>query len=125
MSISNFLENTLLDLTFNGTAYAGQSTMYVKLHTADPGEDCTSNAAGNTVRQPITVGAAAVGTVTTDLAATWVSVSTTETYSHVSIWDTVGPAGGNPLWYGAMTTPKAVTAGDTFTFATGQTISLD
>jgi phosphodiesterase/alkaline phosphatase D-like protein len=123
VSISNFLELTLLDLTFNATAYAGQSTVYCKLHTGDPGEDCTSNAATETTRKSFTVGAAASGAVTTDSAMTWTNVAATETYSHVSIWDAV--AAGNPLWYGAMSASKSVTAGDTFTFAIGQTISLD
>lgn len=124
MSIANFLETKLVDLVFNATSYAGQSTVYVKLHTGDPGEDCTANAAGETTRQAATFGAASGPTVTSDADITWTGVSTSETYSHASLWDDA--TAGNPLWYGALTTPKAVNAGDTFTIPTGDlTVSLD
>ena len=123
MSVANFLETTLLDLVFNGTSYSGQSTVYVKLHTGDPGEDCTGNAAGETDRAAVTFGAASGGTVTSDSAATWTNVSTTETYSHISLWS--ASSGGNALWYGALTASKAVNAGDTFEIASGSlTVSL-
>lgn len=124
MTIANYLENVLLDLVFNGTAYSGQATVYVKLHIGDPGEACTSNAAGETTRKAATVGAASGGTVTSDADITWTNVSTSETYSHISIWDAA--TNGNALWYGALTASKTVTAGDTFTIPSGSlTASLD
>lgn len=124
MSVSNYLENTLLDLTFNGTAYSGQSTVYIKLHTGDPGEACTSNAAVEATRKAVTVGAASSGAVTSDANAEWTNVSTTETITHISIWD--ASTNGNALWYGALTGSVALTAGDTFRIASGNlTISLD
>ena len=123
MSVADYAEDALLNLTFNATAYSGQSTVYVKLHTGDPGEACTSNAATETTRQAVTFGASSGGTVTSDSAATWASVSTTETYSHVSLWDAA--AAGNALWYGALTASRSVTAGDTFSIASGDlTVSL-
>lgn len=124
MSISNYLETTLVDLVFNGTAYAGQATVYVKLHTGDPGEACTANPAGETTREAATFGAASGPTVTSDADITWTNVSTDEQYSHISLWDDV--AAGNALWYGALTTPKTVNVGDTFTIPSGSlTVSLD
>lgn len=124
MSVSNYLEDKIMDLVFNGVSYAGQSTVYVKLHTGDPGENCTANAATETTRKAVTFGASSGGVVTSDSAATWTGVAATETYSHISAWD--ASTAGNPLWYGAMTTPKAVTAGETFAFAIGElTVSLD
>ena len=124
MTVTNYLEDKLLDLSFNATAYAGQSTFYTKLHIGDPGENCTSNAAAETTRKATTVGASSSGTVTSDADVTWTNVAATETYSHVSLWDAA--AAGNALWYGALTVAKAVTAGDTFQIASGSlTISLD
>lgn len=117
MSIANFLEDTLLNLVFNATSYSGQSTVYVKLHTGDPGEDCTSNAATETTRKAVTFGASSTGTISNDADITWTNVSTGETYSHISIWDNLTT--GNPLWYGQLTANKTVNAGDTFTIATG------
>lgn len=124
MSVSDYLENKLLDLVFNATSYAGQATVYVKLHTGDPGEAGTANAAGNTTRQAATFGAASAGSVASDADVTWTGVSTSETYSHVSLWD--ASTAGNCLWSGALSSSKAVTAGDSFTLPSGSlTVAID
>jgi hypothetical protein len=124
MTISNFLEDKLLDLVFNAVAYGGQATVYVKLHTGDPGEAGTANAAANATRKAATFGASAAGVVTNDSAATWTNVPNAETYSHVSLWD--AETGGNCLWVGALTAAKTVAVGDTFNIAIGAlTVSLD
>lgn len=116
MSISNYAENAILDAIFNNTSLA-VAQPYVKLHTGDPGEAGTSNAAGETTRKALSTGAAASGTVTSDADLTWTNVSTTETISHISVWDHV--SAGNCLWTGALTASKSVTAGDTFQIASG------
>lgn len=127
MSISNFVESKVMDALFNNVSPVAiqLSARYIKLHIGDPGEDGIANAAGETTRKSIT-GAASVDGVFTSVAdLSWVSVSTSETISHVSLWDAVGPAGGNCLWSGALTVAKAVIAGGTFTIATGSlTVTL-
>lgn len=123
MSISNFLEATILDLVFNATAYSGQSTVYVQLHIGDPGETGASNVATETTRKAVTFGAASGGAISSDAAATWTNVAGTEDYTFISLWDAATV--GNCLWSGAMTA-NAVTAGDTFTIASGDIdITLD
>ncbi len=112
-----------MDVFFNNTNNA-KTARYVKLHISDPGEAGTSGAAGETTRKSVTGAAAASGTFTSTNDLAWTNVSTSETYSHISIWD--DPSAGNCLWYGALTASKAVVAGDTFTIATGSlTVSLD
>lgn len=124
MSISNYLETKILDLVFNGTAYSGQSTVYVKLHTGDPGEDGTANAAAHTTRAAVTFAAASGNTCASDAAATFTSMAANETISHVSLWD--ASSAGNCLWVGALTASKAVNTGDTFQINSGQlTASID
>jgi hypothetical protein len=54
--------------------------------------------------------------------AEWTNVSTTETYTHWSLWD--ASSSGNCLWTGALSSSAAVTAGDTFQI-TSLTLSLD
>ena len=115
--------------TANGMLYAlCRSVTYdpvgffVKLHLADPGSAGTTSPAVNTVRQSVTFSAAGTpgaGAITNSVAVTWTSVSTTETYSHVSFWDTVGPAGGTFLGSDALNAPVAVTAADDFTIPIG------
>jgi hypothetical protein len=124
VSVANYLENKVLDLVFRATSYAGQSTVYVQLHTGDPGEDGTANVASNSTRKGVTFAAASAGTSTSSADAAWTNVPASETYSHISLWD--NSTGGNCLWYGALTASKAVSAGDNFTIASGSlTVSLD
>jgi hypothetical protein len=53
VSISNYAENAILDALFNNTSLA-VAARYVKLHTGDPGEAGTANAAGETTRKSVT-----------------------------------------------------------------------
>jgi predicted small integral membrane protein len=41
------------------------------------------------------------------------TMTITETITHVSVWDTVGPTGGNFLFSVQLATPRYVTVGDT------------
>ncbi len=128
MTVSNFVETKVMDALFNNAAptLIQLASRWIKLHIGDPGEDGTTNAAVETTRQSITSAATANGVFTSTNALSWVNVAGTETISHVSLWDTVGPAGGNCLWYGQLTVSKAVVAGDTFTIAIGAlTVTLD
>lgn len=90
---------------------------WVKLHVGAPGAAGTANPAGNTTRQQATWTAS----VTTQAMAntntiTWTGVSTSEDYTHVSIWtaSTAGTFGGS-----GVVTANAVTSGDTFTIPIG------
>ena len=112
MSISNYAELEILDHLTGTASWTAPAAVYIKLHTGDPGEDCTSNAAAETTRKAVTFSAASSGAITSSATVEWTNVSTTETYSHWSLWDAA--TGGNPLWYGALSSSAAVTAGDTF-----------
>lgn len=120
MSISNYAENKLLD-TLRNVSFAVTGT-WLKLHTGDPGEDATANAATNATRQSVSFSAASGGSMASSGTVTWTNVSTTETYSHWSLWD--ASTAGNPLWKGALASSAAVTAGDTFQI-TSLTLTLD
>lgn len=120
MSISNYAENKLLD-TLRAQSFS-VSNVYVKLHTGDPGEAGTSNAATETTREEVTFNAASSGSMASSATVEWTNVSTTETYSHFSLWD--NSTAGNCLWTGALSSSAAVTAGDTFQI-TALTLTLD
>ena len=106
----------LLDALLNADAYTGPAAIYAKLHIGAPGAAGTSNAAGNTTRQAITFGAAAAGAISNDNAPSWTNVSTSEDYTHISLWDHV--SAGNFMLSGTITA-NAVVAGDTFTLPVG------
>ncbi len=120
MSISNYAELKLLD-TLRNVSLAVANT-YIKLHLGAPGEDALNNAAAETTRKVVTWSAASSGSIVTSSVAEWTNVSTTETYTHWSLWD--ASTAGNALWTGALSSSAAVTAGDTFQI-TSLTLSLD
>jgi hypothetical protein len=130
MGFSDFLALEILDHIVGGGSrnYTAPATLYVKLHTGDPGEACTANASSETDRKAITSNtewgtAALVGgvpkvTTTTGADCTWPAWDQgAQTISHISIWDDV--AAGNPLLFGPLTTPRSLSDGDTATLAAG------
>ncbi len=123
--ISAAQANAILDAYCRSVAYSDPAGFFVKLHIGDPGSAGTSNAAGNTTRKATTFSAASGGSITTSAIIQWLAVSTTETYTHVSFWDTVGPAGGNFLGSDQLNTPRSVVSGGDFEIAAGQlTVTL-
>jgi hypothetical protein len=122
MSISNYAELKILEHLTGKTAWSMPATVYIKLHTADAGEDGTTAAATNATRQSTAWATASAGSIAISASITWTNVSTSETYSHWSAWD--ASTAGNCLWTGALSASAAVTAGDTFQI-TALTLSLD
>lgn len=113
MSASDFAENEIADWLGGNGAPSAVTNVFVKLHIGDPGEAGTGNPAAETTREEATFGAASGGVVSLDAPpVSWVAVSTTETYSHISLWDNV--SAGNCLGSGALTAPVPVTALDDF-----------
>lgn len=120
MSISNYAELAMLNALRN-TSFAVSAT-YLKLHTGDPGEDGTANAATEATRQAVSFSAASSGSMASSATVTWTNVSTTETYTHWSMWD--ASSSGNCLWTGSLASSASVDAGDTFQI-TSLTLTLD
>lgn len=107
-----------------GTSYTAPAALYIKLHTGDPGAAATSNASQHTTRQAITFGAAAANSTVQQIAISntpsWTIASltspTTETISHISMWDNV--SAGNFLWSILLGTSKAVVNTDVLNLTT-------
>ncbi len=120
MSISNYLEDKLLD-TLRNQSFA-VTTVYAQLHTGDPGEDGTSSVATESDRVSLTWNAASGGSMATSATASWTSVAGTETLTHFSLWDAA--TAGNCLFYGSLSASASVVAGDNFDLDT-VTLTLD
>lgn len=117
VGLASGVANAFLDALGNATNYTAPTAFWVKLHTGDPGASGTANAASETTRKQASFAAASAGTITTDAAVTWTNVAASETYSHVSFWD--ASTAGTFLGSDDLAVARAVTAGDTFTIATG------
>jgi hypothetical protein len=106
---ANAMLNALRNVSF---AVAGT---YCKLHTGDPGGAGTSAAAaGSTTRPQVTFAAASGGAIAlTGTQPTWTNGGTSETVTHISVWDSA--TAGNLLWTAQLATSKSWASGDTLT----------
>lgn len=122
MSMSDYLEEKLLLHTFKNTAYTSPTTVYLSLHTADPGETGASECTGGSyARQAIAFSAASnpAGTIANSGTVTFSSMPAA-TVTHFAIWD--ASSAGNCLITGALGSSKTVGAGDTVSFAASSVV---
>lgn len=99
---------------FRNVSFAVAGT-WVLLHTGDPGTGASNVSAGSSARSQVTFSAASGGAIAlTGTQPTWVNGGTSETISHISVWD--GQSGTpNMLWTAQLTSSKAWASGDTLT----------
>ena len=110
LSAVNTADKLLNTIGRTGTTFTAGS-LYVKLHTADPGSTGSTAASAVTTRYACTFSASSAGSMAlTSMGGTW-SMTATETISHISLWD--ASTAGNFLWSVALTASKSVVSGDT------------
>lgn len=120
--IAPAIANAWLDGLCRSVTWTEPAAFYLKLHTADPGSAGTSAPAVETTRKAVTFSAASAGSITNSVAITWSSLPAAETFTHVSFWDTVGPAGGTFLGSQQLGIPVGVTIGSSYTIQIGEII---
>lgn len=125
MTASNFLELELLDHVLGNAAYTAPATVYISLHTADPGETGANETTGTSyARLAVTnnatnwpaasAGAKANGTTftfATPGSGGWGTVT------HFGIWDAATT--GNNLFGGALAVSKVINQDDVVSFGIG------
>ena len=110
LSAVNTADKLLNTIGRTGTTFTAGS-LYVKLHTGDPGATAATAASAVTTRYAVTFSASSAGSMAlTSMGGTW-SMTATETISHISLWDAA--TAGNFLWSVALTASKSVVSGDT------------
>lgn len=83
---SSTFANALLNV-LEGTAPTTYSTVYIGLHTGDPGSAGTSNvSAGSSTRESATFGSASAGVINLSSEPSWTNSGTSETITDLSIW---------------------------------------
>lgn len=127
MSMSNYLENKLLDHTLRNVSYTPPTAVYLALFTSDPGEDKTGTevSGGAYARKAVTFNAATNGSVTNSADILFdIATANWGTVSHVAVFDAL--TAGNMLYYGALTTAKTINSSDQLKIVAGDlSISLD
>lgn len=101
MSMTDYLEDKILNAIFKGTSYTGPSNFYLALFTPDPGET-TEVSDSAYARQLITFGDVTDGTVSnTNLIEFAPAAVNYGVITHVGIYDS--QTGGNLLFYKKLT----------------------
>ena len=132
-AFSNYLEDAIIAWCFTGTTFpAALTTVYVSLHTADPGDTGASEVAGGNYARIAVANAgwtkttAGTASATNNADITFPSTGTVTwsgTVTHVGIWS--ASTAGNFLYGGALSASKVVASGDVFKFtANNLTISV-
>jgi len=99
----------------SAATFTGVTTLFVQLHTGDPGASGTSAVSSTTTRQALNYGAAGAGAQALTGTTQWTNWAGTngEVVTHISIW---GAASAGTFYYSvALTASKTVNTGDTLT----------
>lgn len=98
----------------SAATFTGVTTLFVQLHTGDPGASGTANVSSVTTRPALNFGAASAGSqsaiATLPSWASWAGTNG-EVVTHISIW---GSSSAGTFYYSvALTASKTVNTGDT------------
>lgn len=107
----------------NGSNFTAPASLYVQLHTGDPGASGTSNVSvGSTTRNAVQQAAASAGAQANSTPpSAWTNGGTSETLTHISIWS--ASSAGTFYYSVALTSSQAWASGNTFSL-TALSVSL-
>ncbi len=114
--LNSTFANNLLAILTSGTAFPSPpATVYMQLHTGQPGAAGTANiSAGSATRVAAAFGTPSGGTASqSGTAPSWTNGGTSETLAYVSLWSAA--TGGTFYWSFALTSSQSWVAGNTFT----------
>lgn len=128
---SNYTEENVINALLRGVTFPLPSTVYVSLHTSNPGETGANEVLTSNWPAYVRKDAAVGGAINTGWAAPTDGVTTNSkqivypgmngasnlTVSHWALFDAA--TGGNPLAYGALQTARTLQPGDVFVFDIG------
>ena len=123
-NLPNIIENQLLDALVGTATYSVTTPIKLALVTAN-GDDASAGTevtGGSYARQTVTFGSASGGSITNGSAISFTDMPAV-TVVGIEIYDSAGSP--KRLAYGALTSSRTVTAGDTVQFASSAiTLSL-
>jgi hypothetical protein len=118
--MSNYLENALINGTLRATTYTAPTTVYVSLHSADPGDGGGNEISGGSyARKAVTFGAPSNGVSTNSADVTFDQATASwGTITHIGIQDALTT--GNLMYHTPLTTSKTIDTDDVFRIVAGQ-----
>ena len=120
-SMTDYLENTLLNAVFKRISYASPTNTFAALFTSNPGGDAPTTgevSGGWYARQSVAWSTASGGVVSNEPVVTFPPVTGSEvTVTHLVIYDAV--TGGNALFHAPLTASKTLAVADSISFAVG------
>lgn len=122
-NLTDFLESALVAHSVGKAAYT-MPTVYLALFTAAPsdtggGTEVTGGAYARVQVPAASWAAASGGSITTSADVNFPTATASwGTVTHIALFDALTV--GNMLWYGPLTTPKAIGSGDQFKMPAGQ-----
>lgn len=127
MGLKASVRNALVNALVNQTDYTAPTSVYVSLHTGDPGDTGANEVSGGSYARANATSsfpAASSGSSANDVAIQYTTASGSwSTVSHCGLWDAVTT--GNFLGGGSLSSSKAIASGDTASFAIGNlTVSI-
>lgn len=102
----------------NGVTFTAPATLFVQLHTADPGSAGTTSVSSTTARQALGFAAASAGSMAISGTPSWTSWAGTngEVVTHISVWS--ASSAGTFYFSAALTASKTLNTGDTLNLNT-------
>lgn len=117
MALSTYIGNKIIDAIVNATTLTGITSVYVSLHTGDPGLTGASEVTGGSyIRKVASFEAGASKASQNDAVIEFASMPAA-TVTHIGLWD--AESAGNFLWGGTNSGTQSVAAGNTFRLASG------
>lgn len=105
-----YFANKVMDHCLRGASWTPPTTVYIQIHTGDPGPSGTANVSSMTTRKAATWTAAANGQITMASSLSW-TLAAKESISHISGWDAL--TSGNCLFTDELDEAKNLFSGDT------------
>lgn len=117
-AVSVYLANSILNAVLRDASYTSPVTVYLACYTTNPtANDTGTEVSGGSYSRPSITFAAPSGGTAVNNADVSIPGMPAVTISYLGIRDAA--AGGNLLFYGALATPRTLTAGDSFIVRAG------
>ena len=111
MAFTTITANKIIDKILRNTDFVHPGSIYVSLHTGDPGQAGANEVSGGGYSRKLVSFAEAANKRSNNTADLEFTNMPTATVTHVGLWSAA--SSGNFWWGGSLTAAKSLTTGDT------------